>query len=171
MARGETRNIIDHYHYWKNEAILADLDSKRKPFAVLCSNLAIDFNIGTVIRNANAFLAEKVYVYGHRQWDRRGAVGTQNYTHFKYVMTIDELDGIEGYTWVGMDNIPGATPVEEFEWPEHPLICLGQEQLGLPDEILDRCEQRVYISQYGSVRSLNVGVASGIAMYDFCSKL
>ena len=76
----ETRNVIDHYHYWKHEAIIADLDSKRNNFTVLCSNLYNDFNIATVIRNSNAFLAKQVILYGSKQYDRRGTVGTHHYT-------------------------------------------------------------------------------------------
>ena len=123
----ENRNIIDHYHYWKHEAILADLDDKRHNYSVLCTNLHNDFNIATVIRNANAFLAEEVIIYGSKQWDRRGAVGTHNYNRMSY-----------------------------FKEDEH-----GNE---VADEI-------AYIPQYGTVRSLNVGTASGIAMHEYCSKI
>jgi tRNA G18 (ribose-2'-O)-methylase SpoU len=49
-------------------------------------------------------------------------------------------------------------------------MVFGQEQEGLTEELLARCEKITFIHQYGSVRSLNVGVASGIAMYDYCKK-
>ena len=174
----ETRNVIDFYHYWKHEAILADLDSKRKNYSILCSNLYNDFNIATVIRNANAFLASKVIIYGPKQYDRRGAVGTQNYTRFEYCKTIDDLNNyINSLNMpikiVGMDNIPSATPIDDYVWNEdiHYIIAFGQEQVGLPQEVLDMCDDLLYIRQYGSVRSLNVGTASGIVMYDYCSKV
>jgi tRNA G18 (ribose-2'-O)-methylase SpoU len=61
--------------------------------------------------------------------------------------------------------------MDSFVWPKNTLMCFGQEQMGLPPEIIDRCQNVVYIKQYGSVRSLNVGTASGIAMYDYTSKL
>lgn len=166
----ETRNIIDYYHYWKTDAIKADLDTKRHPFAVLVSNLQNDFNIGTVVRNANAFLSKEVIVYGRKHWDRRGAVGTQNYESFSHVRTADDLDSISGYTWVAIDNIDGAVPMDSYEWPDNSLLCFGQEQIGLPGEVISRCKDIVYIQQFGSVRSLNVGCASAIAMYDWTSK-
>ncbi len=170
MSSGtETRNLIDHYHYWKNEAIIADLDTKRHPFAVLLSNIGYDFNIATAIRNANAFLAERVFIYGRRQWDRRGAVGTHTYQHITH---ITEEQGIghllNDYTLVGIDNVDGAVPIQDLDWPERPLLCFGQEQIGLPQDLLDQCAAVTYIKQYGSVRSLNVGTASGIAMYEWC---
>ena len=173
----ETRNIIDHYHYWKHDAILADLDSKRHNFTVVCCNLGNDFNIATVIRNSNAFLAKEVWIYGHKQWDRRGAVGTHNYSRIKHFKTLEELhaamdDMVDSVT-VAVDNIPLAVPVDQFEWnkDKHYFIIMGQEQLGIPQEVLDISQHCVYIRQYGSVRSLNVGTASGIVMQDFCTKI
>lgn len=167
-AEPDNRNILDVYKYWSNEAIKADLDTKRNDFGVLIANVQYDFNIGSVIRNANAFLAKRVYVYGKKQWDRRGAVGTHNYLHIDYIKTLDHLDE---YEWVGIDNVTGAVPLDTFEWPKNSLMIFGQEQTGLPSDILNRCKKVTYIRQFGSVRSLNVGCASAIAMYDYCKKM
>jgi tRNA G18 (ribose-2'-O)-methylase SpoU len=168
----ETRNIIDYYHYWNTEAIKADLDSKRHNFSILCSNLYNDFNIGTIIRNANAFLANEVIIYGHKKWDRRGAVGTQNYTNFNYVPEIKNLNEKlrEFDIILGIDNIENSINIQDYQWNynKKTLLCLGQEQVGLPQEIIDKCDDILYIKQYGSVRSINVGTASGIVMYEYC---
>lgn len=172
----ETRNIIDHYHYWKHDAILADLESKRHNFSVLCTNLYNDFNISTVVRNANAFLAKEVIIYGSRKWDRRGAVGSHNYNRMKY-FSEDQFNDlvryIDSYTVVCVDNIESASTLSEYEWPrvQHTLLVFGQEQVGIPQNILDLADDVVYIPQYGSVRSLNVGTASGIVMHEYCSKV
>jgi tRNA G18 (ribose-2'-O)-methylase SpoU len=176
MTQPETRNIIDHYHYWKHEDILADLDTKRNNFTVLCSNLGNDFNIATVIRNANAFLADSVWIYGNKKYDRRGTVGTHHYTHFRHFAEEQEaelLKAMRGMYVVGIDNVGDAKPIDEFSWPSTKpvLMIFGQEQIGIPKKLLDLCDELVYIKQYGSVRSLNVGTASGIAMYDYCSKV
>lgn len=171
----DNRNIIDHFKYWKNEAILADLDEKRFNYSILCSNLYNDFNLSTCIRNANAFLASEVIIYGRKKWDRRGAVGTQNYTHFKHVREIEDLSNLLKTfdVVVGVDNIEKSKDIAQYNWDENlkTLICLGQEQVGLPEEVIEACDDIVYIKQYGSVRSLNVGTASGIAMYDYVSKI
>lgn len=166
-------NVIDHYKYWETEAIVADLDKKRNPFSVLCWNTGDDFNIGSAIRNANAFLAREVVIWPRRKWDRRGAVGTQNYTHFKHFKEVDDVEAyMKGSKVIAVENIDLAKPIDTFEWPtEHFFMVFGQECDGLPPEILDLCDDCVYIRQYGSVRSLNVGCASAIAMYDYTSKL
>lgn len=172
----ETRNIIDHYHYWKHEAILADLDTKRHNYSVLCSNLHNDFNIATVVRNANAFLAKEVIIYGSKQWDRRGAVGCHNYNRMKYFKENqfeDLLDYIKNYHIVGVDNVSNAEDATRFDWDSdrHTLLVFGQEQVGIPESLMDACEDLVYIPQYGTVRSLNVGTASGILMYEYCRSM
>lgn len=177
----ETRNVINFYHYWEHEAILADLDSKRNNFTVLCSNLYNDFNIATVIRNSNAFLSKQVILYGSKQYDRRGTVGTHHYTNFSHAKTFSDLEnqlkiirGTYGMVKVvGIDNVPGALAIDQFNWcpNTHYVLAFGQEQVGLPTEILDICDHILYIKQYGSVRSLNVGTASGIAMYALASNV
>lgn len=169
------RNIIDHYFYWNNDAIIADLDNRRNNFGVLVSNLQNDFNIGSVVRNANAFLAKEVIIYGRSHWDRRGSVGTYNYTHFKKVKETDDLDKVlSDYDCIiGVDNIVGAQPIEDFQWDatKRTLLCFGQEHTGLPGDVLRLCHHIIYIKQYGSVRSLNVGCASAIVMYDYTNKI
>lgn len=170
----ESRNIINYYKYWSTEAIKADLDSKRFNYSILCSNLYNDFNISCVIRTANAFLASEVIIYGRKKWDRRGAVGTQNYTNFKHVREETDLNALFSQfdEIVGIDNLDNSKDISNYNWNKNKktLICFGQEQVGLPEEVINSCNDILYIKQYGSVRSLNVGVASGIAMYDYVTK-
>jgi tRNA G18 (ribose-2'-O)-methylase SpoU len=180
IVQKETRNIIDHFAYWRHEAILADLDTRRNNFTVLCCNLHNDFNISTVIRNANAFLSKKVIIYGSKQYDRRGTVGTHHYTRFEHLRTKDNLDEFllrnNFHRIVGIDNVENAISLPKYNWgspkkDQEILMIFGQEQVGIPEDILDLCDDVVYIPQYGSVRSLNVGTASGIAMYDYATKV
>lgn len=165
------RNVIDYYEYWSTEAIVADLRTKHHNFSVLVVNKINDFNLGSVIRNANAFCAKEVIVYGKKKYDKRGTVGAHLYTNINHVKFIEEINVCNSIL-VGIDNIPSSIPIETFEWPkEHVIMAFGQEVGGLSEEITKMCKHLVYINQYGSVRSLNVGVASGIAMYDYCQKM
>ena len=175
-------NVIDYYKNWESEQILADLNTKRNNFTVIASNLENDFNIATLIRNANAFMANEVWIYGRKQYDRRGTVGTHHYTNFKHVKTIDNIQDslIElrkqhngNVRIVGMDNVDGAMNIEQYAWSpyKHTVMVFGQEKNGIPQELIDLCDDILYIKQYGSVRSLNVGTASGIAMYSYCTNV
>lgn len=171
-GRKDNRNVIDHYKYWQEEAIRADLDKQRHPFVVLAENFAHDFNISTLFRNANAFLAQEIWVVGRRVWDNRGSMGANHYQYVHRSRSLpDTLERLSEWTPVVIDNIEGAEPMEDFVWPEKPLMIFGQESIGVSPVAIEAARHAVYISQYGSVRSLNVGVASGIAMYDFVCKL
>jgi tRNA G18 (ribose-2'-O)-methylase SpoU len=173
--RDDQRNVVDFYRYWKEEAIKADLRTKHHNFSVLVKNEIKDFNLGTLIRCSNAFCATQVIVYGSKQYDRRGTVGAHLYTDIKHLKFTDNLkeslpaDSII----IGVDNIPSAVPVETFEWPKdkHVIMVFGQEDVGITEDLLSLCDHLVYIKQYGSVRSLNVGCASAIVMYDYCRKI
>lgn len=168
----DKRSVVDYMKYWTDEAIKTNLDSRRHNFSVLVSNLMYDLNLSTVVRNSNAFLAKEVIIYGRKKWDRRGAIGTHNYTHFKHVRTEEELcDVINNQLVIGVDNINNAKPIETYNWPEqHFIVAFGQEDVGLPKEVIDKCKDLVYITQYGSTRSLNVGCASAITLYDIVRK-
>lgn len=163
----DRRNLIDHYKYWEVEAIKADLDKRRHRFVAVCENLCYDFNISTVVRNANAFLAEEVWVCGRKDWDKRGAVGTYHYQHMRHATdtrgAIEELKE-RGYSIVAVDQAPHAENLHHFNWPVQSAMLFGQEQIGVSPWALEAADHVVYIPQWGSTRSLNVGVASGLAM-------
>jgi len=178
----ETRNLIDHYKYWTDDAIRADLETKRHNFSVICCNIGNDFNIATIIRNANAFLAKEVVIYGNKKYDRRGTVGTHHYTNFRHVKSIDNLGSYieeivsqyEGKVkLLGIDNVCEAKDINAFDFDPnvHYIMIFGQEQIGVPKDVLDMCDDLLYIPQYGSVRSINVGTASGIIMNNYCAKV
>ena len=177
----DNRNLIDHYKYWTDDAIRADLDDKRNNFSVVCCNIGNDFNIATVIRNANAFLAREVVIYGNKKYDRRGTVGTHHYTNFRHVKSIENLSTyveevvseFEGKVkLLGIDNVLEAEDVNKYDFDPntHYIMIFGQEQIGVPENVLNMCDDLLYIPQYGSVRSINVGTASGIIMNNYCSK-
>jgi tRNA G18 (ribose-2'-O)-methylase SpoU len=166
LADGDRRNVSDEYRYWTVEAIVADLDTRRHPFAVAIENWRHDLNIGTVVRTANAFLAREVIIVGRRRWNRRGAMVTDRYQHIRHVETIAELvANSTDYTVVAIDNLPGALPLESAALPERALLLFGQEGSGLTDEARAAAEVVYSIAQYGSTRSINAGVAAGIAMH------
>ena len=167
----EKRNVIDYYRYWTTEAVRADLDSKRFNYGVLCANIQGDFNIGSVIRSANAFLAREVIIYGKKRYDPRGTVGTHHYENFRHVRLTDSLvEAVKGYDRiVGIDNIDRALPIDEMrvDRDEKVLLCFGEEDSGLPKEVMDICNEFAYIRQFGSVRSLNVGCAAAISLFEY----
>jgi tRNA G18 (ribose-2'-O)-methylase SpoU len=113
-----------------------------------------------------------MFYLGKKDWDRRGSVGTHHYTSVNRLKTREDLLRLKDtYTLVALENsVPGAVKMDSFEWPENPLIIIGEEGIGITPETLEICDHFVFIPQYGSVRSLNAAVAGSIAMYDFTTK-
>ncbi len=160
--------MVDRYRYWRREAVVADLDRRRHDFHVAIENWQHDLNIGTVVRNANAFLAAEVHIVGRRRWNRRGAMVTDRYQHVRHHETIDQLiawAAEHDLPLVGIDNLPGCRPLETSTLPRRCVLLFGQEGPGLSEAARSACDQVFSIAQYGSTRSINAGVASGIAMH------
>ena len=168
LAQGDHRNVVDRFRYWRLEAVVADLDRRRHPLRVAIQNWEHDFNIGSVVRTANAFNVAGVHVVGRRRWNRRGAMVTDRYLHVEHHPDVADLAAwlaAHDYTAVGVDNLPGAVPLERVELPERVCLVFGSEGPGLTSEMVAACQSLVAISQYGSTRSINAGAAAAIAMY------
>jgi tRNA G18 (ribose-2'-O)-methylase SpoU len=168
LAGGDRRNVVDRYRYWTVEAIVADLDRNRHPFHVAIENFGHDLNIGTVVRTANAFLAAEVHIVGRRRWNRRGAMVTDRYQHLRHHADVGALAVFaadRGLTVVAVDNAPGAVPLETAVLPRECLLLFGQEGPGLTPAAHAAATLTVSIAQFGSTRSINAGVAAGIAMH------
>ena len=170
LAHGDSRNVVDRYRYWRREAVVEDLDRHRHPFHIAIENWQHDFNIGAVVRNANAFLAAEVHIVGRRRWNRRGAMVTDRYQHIRHHDDVTELAGwadSESLPVIGIDNLPGSQVISDADLPVACVMLFGQEGSGLSDAARDVCAAVLHIPQFGSTRSINAGVASGIAMYEW----
>ena len=170
LAGGDRRNVIDKYRYWTMDAIIADLDTKRHSFHVAIENLQHDFNIGSIVRTANAFLAAEVHIVGKRRWNRRGAMVTDRYQHIRHHASVQEfLEWAKsaGLEVVAVDNVQGSVPIESSSMPEKCVLVFGQEGPGLSPEMQNACDVTVSIAQFGSTRSINAGAAAAIAMHSW----
>ncbi|HRQ98226.1 MAG TPA: TrmH family RNA methyltransferase [Candidatus Saccharibacteria bacterium] len=168
LENGDRRNVIDKYRYWSNEAIKSDLNNSRVSLHVAIENWQHDFNIGTIVRAANAFNVENVHIIGKRHWNKRGAMVTDRYLNIKHHNSVqkfvDEMR-LDSRTITAVDILPGAKPISECKLAEKTVLVFGGEGPGLSKEMQQAASQIVMIEQFGSTRSVNVGVAAGIAMY------
>ncbi|MBZ5735688.1 rRNA methyltransferase [Nocardioides sp. TRM66260-LWL] len=168
LAGGDRRNVVDRYRYWRLEAIVADLDARRHDFHVAIENWQHDFNIGTVVRSANAFLAAEVHIVGNRRWNRRGAMVTDRYQHVRHHPTVEGLAEElreRGIVLLGIDNLPGSLPLETLALPRRVCLIFGQEGPGLSEAARAACDATFSIAQFGSTRSINASAAAAIAMH------
>ena len=170
LQHGDSRNVVDRYRYWTMEAIVADLDGHRHPFHVAIENWQHDLNIGSIVRTANAFLADSVHIVGRRRWNRRGAMVTDRYQH---VLNHPEIADLVAWAaerelpLVAVDNVPGSVDVVVADLPERCVLLFGQEGPGLSPEALAAADLVVEIAQFGSTRSINAGAAAAIVMHEW----
>jgi tRNA G18 (ribose-2'-O)-methylase SpoU len=195
LRDGDRRNVVDAYRYWRHDAIVADLDTHRHDFHVAVENWGHDFNIGSVIRTANAFNAKAFHIVGRRRWNRRGAMVTDRYQHEHHHPTVEDLvawaasGGTDatpdptpdatpdattrtdargrprGIPIIGIDNLPGSLPLETYDLPRECVLVFGQEGPGLSAAMREACEVVLHIEQFGSTRSINAGAAAAVAMH------
>lgn len=166
----DTRNVEDKYKGWAVEAIKGDLKEKAFNYRIAIENYQHDFNIGTIVRNANAFNAAGVHIIGKRHWNRRGAMSTEKYLSVYSHKTVEEFKNwalSQGLVIIGIDNIKESRPLGKTTLPKNCMLVFGQEGPGLSPEMQSICKQIIAIEQFGSTRSINVGVASGIIMYEW----
>ena len=174
LAEGDRRNVLDGYRYWSVEAIVADLDARRHPLHVAIQNWEHDFNIGSIVRTANALGARRVHVVGRRRWNRRGAMVTDRYLPVDHPRDAAELAlhcARHGLAIVGVDNVRDSIALEETILPAKACLVFGSEALGLSEEMLAACDVVVAVTQRGSTRSMNVGHAAAIVMWAHATRL
>jgi tRNA G18 (ribose-2'-O)-methylase SpoU len=168
LAKGDERNVLDKYHYWKVSAIKEDLDTIRVPLEIAIENLSRDYNMGTIVRCANAFNIQLVHIIGRKQWNKRGAMVTDVYMNILYH---DDVQAFKTYMdkkdkqIIAVDIVPGAEGLSTVQFEKNTVLVFGAEGPGLSKELLSVAAKTVMIEQLGSTRSINVGVAAGIAMY------
>ena len=165
----DTRNLIDEYKGVPNEQIFATLEKTRTPLEIAIENLEQDFNIGSIVRTANSFNVSKIHIIGKKKYNRRGAMCTDKYLRIIHHATIDDfINTQEGRELVAIENnTPRAKPLDGKNFVQATTLIFGSENNGITPELLSESHDVRYIESFGSTRSVNVGVAAGIAMYEY----
>jgi tRNA G18 (ribose-2'-O)-methylase SpoU len=161
----DTRNVTDEFRGKSVEKIKDTLRSRRTSLQIAIENVERDFNMGTIVRTANAFNVSAIHVVGRRQWNKRGAMVTDKYMDIYYHASVDEFVSAVHGEIIAVDNIKGSKNLAESALPKNAILVFGSEANGLSQTMIESASQLIQIEQFGSTRSVNVGVASGIVMY------
>ena len=162
---------MDEYKGMTNEQVFDALSKKRNELEIAIENVSHDFNVGTIVRSANSFNARTVHIIGKKKYNRRGAMCTDKYLEIKYW---DEWkDFIQDQKERGREvvaienNTPRAAGLGDKKFAQKTTLVFGSEGEGITAELLAVADDVRYIESFGSTRSVNVGVAAGIAMYEW----
>jgi tRNA G18 (ribose-2'-O)-methylase SpoU len=168
------RNVKDELKGLSNEEIKEKLRASALPAAMLLQNIEHDLNLGTIVRSANSFGIVDIYFYGKRRFDRRSCCGTYHYMNLQFLSTLDEVRALKDrYRFVALENNieRKPQPLTGYAWPVNPMIICGEESIGITPDLLELADDVIEIESFGSVRSMNVGVAASIAMFAYSSTL
>ena len=166
----DTRNVTDEFKGLSHQEIIETLDSRSHDLVIALENTERDFNAGSIVRSANAFGVRDVYLIGRRQWNKRGAMATNKYLHVHFVATLDEFMiemAQQGREVIAVDNVQGSVSMSKTELPRHIALVFGQEGPGISDELKKKASKIIEIEQFGSTRSINLGAAAAVVMYEW----
>ena len=165
----DTRNIVDEYKGLSNEQVFDALSRKRTSLEIAIENVEHDFNIGSIVRTANSFNVNKVHIIGKKKYNRRGAMCTDKYLEIVHHPTLDAfLETQQDRELVAIENNTSrAKPLHEKQFKPNTTLIFGSENNGITDELLALSQDVRYIESFGSTRSVNVGAAAAIAMYEW----
>ena len=165
----DTRNLIDEYKGLENEQVFDALSKKRTGLEIAIENVEHDFNIGSIVRTANSFNVSKVHIIGKKKYNRRGAMCTDKYLEIIHHPTIEDfLKTQENRELVAIENnTPRAKELHDKKFVRNTTLIFGSENNGITNELLEKATDVRYIESFGSTRSVNVGAAAAIAMYEW----
>lgn len=166
-------NVVDHLKWIKDQEVEQTINPQRIPLSLLLVNIERDNNLGNIIRSANTFGVSEIFIYGRKKFDRRTSVGAEYFMPFRHIYFCQDLDPVleEFDTVIGLEQTSWSQELHSFQWPSGKvLLMVGQESIGLSESLTQHCDYTLEIEQYGTTRSLNVSVATGITLYDYRMK-
>ena len=169
----DTRNLIDSYKGLTNEQVISALETKRTPLEIAIENVEHDFNIGSIVRTANSFNVKTVHIIGKKKYNRRGAMCTDKYLRIVHHPTVEDfLKTQKDRELVAIENnTERAQPLHSKKFVQETTLIFGSENNGITRELLDEAHDVRYIESFGSTRSVNVGAAAAIAMYEYIRQI
>ena len=169
----DARNLIDEFKGMPNEQVFDELERTRTPLEIAIENVEHDFNIGSIVRTANSFNVQTVHIIGKKKYNRRGAMCTDKYLNITHHATLDEfLETQKNRELVAIENnTERAKPLNAKKFNQNTTLIFGSENNGITPELLELAHDVRFIESFGSTRSVNVGVAAGIAMYEYARQI
>lgn len=161
-------------------SIEAYREAPKLPLRLALDEVRSRYNVGSLLRNADAFRVEKVYLGGFTPSPphpeiHRSALGAEDSVAWEKVPDlVPLLQSLHQSGWhlIAIEHTDKSCPLWDFVWPNPPwLLIVGNELTGISDAILAQCEYALEIPQFGTKHSLNVAVAGGIVLWEAIRQL
>jgi len=155
-----------------NEEIKITLKPSRHNFEVAVYGSENYFNLGSIIRSAHNFLAERIYAVDCPSYYKKATMGAKRFED----VTKQDLDtflrSLNGKPLIAFERRPGldSKQLYNFEWPDNPVMFFGNEKFGVPEKVLEIANHIVSIPVYGVLHDFNVSNCASMVMYDWIAK-
>lgn len=154
-------------------------DSTKNNTILILPDIRSAINVGSIFRTADAVGINKIYLTGYtpRPTDKfnrvqkdiqKSALGAEEFIPWEYKKTLVPLIKSlkkDGYTVVALEQDRKSIDYRKFKLPNKLAFIVGPEVEGLDKKILGLCDAVVEIPMHGQKESLNVSVATGIALF------
>jgi tRNA G18 (ribose-2'-O)-methylase SpoU len=142
------------------------MNNNRGYFGIGIINGKTNVNLGTLWRTANLFNVSFIFTIGKRYIKQASdtMVTNRHIPLFEYNNWKDFKNTIpKNCKVITIELNKKSIPIENFKHPQRAIYLLGAEDNGIPEEILNKCDE---IIQLPGKHSMNVAVAGSIVIYD-----
>ncbi|HET9850629.1 MAG TPA: TrmH family RNA methyltransferase [Candidatus Saccharimonadales bacterium] len=155
---------------------------------LIAHNLRSAHNVGSILRSADAFAIDQVYLSGYSPYPKQaddprlphladkatkqiaktalGAEKTVPLVHHGDIFKLLEQLRAEGFQITALEQSRKSIPLNDFQPGPKLAIIVGREVEGIEPEVLRTVDKIIEIPMLGTKESLNVASAAAIAMYD-----
>lgn len=161
--------------------VAAFKEAEKLPLVMVLDNVRSLHNVGSVLRTADAFRVEKVYMCGITAVPpspeiHKTALGAEDSVAWEYSESTLSVVGrlkSEGYTVLAVEQVEGSETLGKYLFVpgKRYALVMGNEVKGVQQQVVNACHQALEIPQYGTKHSLNVSVTAGIVMWEIARQL
>lgn len=169
--------------FFDKEEVREILNEVRRPVEIAIWGCRNYYNFGGAIRTGHNFLVSKFWGIDlqrdpenpiSKPYYRKSAMTTEKWEkkNLEFVTSEEFLEQTKDRKIVGFERRENlqTQDIRAFKYPENPILLFGSESGGIPDHLMDRVDALVSIPCDGFCLDMNVGVALGIALYDWYYK-
>jgi tRNA G18 (ribose-2'-O)-methylase SpoU len=171
----EPLRTIPHNIFRDNQPEYDELEQRaRMPVVALFDNIRSMFNVGSMFRTADGAWLEEIIISGYtaappRKEIAKTALGAEYSVPWRYIpKAVEALTALKrrGYTAVALEHTTQSHSYTQVSYDFPMVFVVGNEGVGVQDEIVAACDFAVELPQYGMKSSMNVAVAFGIMLYE-----
>ncbi len=167
-----------HFQEERNdfESYLSYIQQHRHPLSLLLDRVKDIRNIGALFRIADAARLSRIYGYKLPDPDqqkklKRVARATLEYVPYTALKHIEEVEALKkDHTLIGLEITNQSVPYHQLAAQGPCVLVIGNEQHGVSEQVLALSDQCIHIPMLGVKTSMNVSVATGIAVYSMLEK-